>query len=74
MQLMPATAQDMYVQDIFDAQENIEGGTRYLRVLANQYEGDMVRMIAAYNAGPEAVAPYGGECRRTQRPRPTCAR
>jgi soluble lytic murein transglycosylase-like protein len=61
MQLMPRTAEEMYVKDIFDARENIEGGTRYLRVLANQYDGDMVKMIAAYNAGPHAVNRYGGK-------------
>jgi soluble lytic murein transglycosylase-like protein len=61
MQLMPATATEMYVKDIFDAKQNIEGGTRYLRVLANLYNGDMVKMIAAYNAGPEAVRKYGGK-------------
>lgn len=55
MQLMPRTAREMYVSDIFDAQQNIEGGTRYLRYLANEFEGDMVKMVAAYNAGPEAV-------------------
>ena len=60
MQLMPETAQEMYVKDIFDARENIEGGTRYLRVLANQFDGDMVKMVAAYNAGPDAVRKYGG--------------
>lgn len=60
MQLMPATAEDMYVKDIFEPRENIEGGVRYLRVLANQYNGDMVKMIAAYNAGPRAVEKYGG--------------
>jgi soluble lytic murein transglycosylase-like protein len=60
MQLMPATATEMYVKDIFDARENIEGGTRYLRVLANEFDGDMVKMVAAYNAGPEAVRKYGG--------------
>lgn len=61
MQLMPATARDMYVKDIFDVRENIEGGTRYLRVLANEFDGDMVKMVAAYNAGPEAVRKYGGQ-------------
>ncbi len=61
MQLMPQTAQEMYVKDIFDVRENIEGGTRYLRVLANQFDGDMVKMIAAYNAGPHAVEKYGGK-------------
>ncbi len=60
MQLMPATATEMYVKDIFDARENIEGGTRYLRVLANEFDGDMVKMVAAYNAGPDAVKKYGG--------------
>jgi hypothetical protein len=60
MQLMPPTATEMYVKDIFDEKENIEGGVRYLRVLANQFDGDMVKMIAAYNAGPDAVRKYGG--------------
>ena len=61
MQLMPQTAQEMYVKDIFDVKENIEGGVRYLRVLANEFDGDMVKMVAAYNAGPEAVKRYGGQ-------------
>jgi soluble lytic murein transglycosylase-like protein len=60
MQLMPGTAKDMYVQDIWDPAQNIDGGARYLRLLANQYEGDMVRTLAAYNAGPEAVRRSGG--------------
>ncbi len=61
MQLMPATAAEMYVKDIFDEKENIEGGVRYLRVLANAFDGDMVKMVAAYNAGPDAVRKYGGK-------------
>lgn len=61
MQLMPQTARDMYVKDIFDVRENIEGGVRYLRVLANEFDGDMVKIIAAYNAGPEAVRRAGGK-------------
>jgi soluble lytic murein transglycosylase-like protein len=60
MQLMPQTARDMYVKDIFDVKDNIEGGVRYLRVLANEFDGDMVKMVAAYNAGPDAVRKYGG--------------
>lgn len=60
MQLMPFTAKDMYVDDAWDPVQNIEGGARYLRVLANQYDGDMVRTLAAYNAGPEAVRRAGG--------------
>lgn len=61
MQLMPQTARDMYVHDIFDVRDNIEGGVRYLRVLANEFDGDMVKMVAAYNAGPDAVRKYGGQ-------------
>jgi soluble lytic murein transglycosylase-like protein len=60
MQLMPFTAKDMYVDDAWDPAQNIEGGARYLRILANQYDGDMVRTLAAYNAGPDAVRRAGG--------------
>jgi soluble lytic murein transglycosylase-like protein len=60
MQLMPGTAKDMYVSDVWTPEQNIEGGARYLRVLANQYEGDLVKTLAAYNAGPEAVRRAGG--------------
>ena len=61
MQLMPATAQEMYVKDIFEPRENIEGGVRYLRVLANEFDGDMVKMVAGYNAGPQAVKRFNGQ-------------
>src|SRR5438477_9798180 len=60
MQLMPRTAGDMYVQDPIDPAQNIMGGTRYLRWLANQFNGDMLLTLAAYNAGPDAVKKYGG--------------
>jgi soluble lytic murein transglycosylase-like protein len=60
MQLMPGTAKDMYVRDIWSPQQNIDGGARYLRTLANQYGGDLVKTLAAYNAGPEAVKRAGG--------------
>jgi soluble lytic murein transglycosylase-like protein len=60
MQLMPATAKDMFVSDAWDPAQNIEGGARYLRILANQYGGDPVQVLAAYNAGPEAVRRAGG--------------
>ncbi len=60
MQLMPQTAQEMYVGDVWDPAQNIDGGARYLRVLANQYGGDMVKTLAAYNAGPDAVRRAGG--------------
>src|SRR5262249_18395203 len=61
MKLMPQTAEAMYVQDIFNARDNIFGGVRYLRVLANEFNGQMETMLAAYNAGPEAVRKYGGQ-------------
>lgn len=60
MQLMPATAKDMFVDDAWDPGQNIEGGARYLRILANQYGGDPVQALAAYNAGPDAVRRAGG--------------
>jgi soluble lytic murein transglycosylase-like protein len=60
MQLMPGTARAMYVRDIFDVKENIEGGVRYLRVLANAFDGQMEKMVAAYNAGPDAVRRFDG--------------
>jgi soluble lytic murein transglycosylase-like protein len=60
MQLMPGTAGEMYVEDPIDPAQNILGGTRYLRHLANAFEGDMMLVIAAYNAGPEAVRKYRG--------------
>jgi soluble lytic murein transglycosylase-like protein len=59
MQLMPSTARDLFVEDAFDPAQNIEGGARYLRILANQYAGDLVKTLAAYNAGPEAVRRAG---------------
>jgi soluble lytic murein transglycosylase-like protein len=59
MQLMPGTAREMYVSDAWDPHQNIEGGARYLRVLANRYRGDMVLTLAAYNAGPDAVRRAG---------------
>jgi hypothetical protein len=60
MQLMPHTAAAMYVNNLFDPVENIYGGTRYLRVLANMFGGDLRKTIAAYNAGPDAVRKAGG--------------
>ena len=60
MQMIPETAMRMQVRDPFDPRENIFGGTRYLRVLANTFNGDLELTIAAYNAGEGAVARYGG--------------
>jgi len=60
MQLMPETAARMMITNSFDPRQNILGGTRYLRFLANLFNGDIVLTIAAYNAGEGAVARYGG--------------
>lgn len=60
MQLMPQTALRMRVRDGFDPRENIFGGTRYLRVLANMFNGDLELTIAGYNAGEGAVVRYAG--------------
>lgn len=60
MQLMPQTATEMFVEDPFDPRQNVFGGVRFLRILANQFDGDMVRIVAGYNAGPEAVKRAGG--------------
>lgn len=60
MQMMPFTAEGMGVTNAFDARQNILGGTRFLRILANQFSGDLVLTTAAYNAGPGAVEKYGG--------------
>jgi len=60
MQLMPFTAERMLVQDIYDPRQNILGGARYLRILANQFNGDIHLTTAGYNAGEHAVIRYGG--------------
>ena len=60
MQLVPETAERMMVTDSFDPRQNIFGGVRYLRVLANLFNGDIQLTIAAYNAGEGAVMRYGG--------------
>jgi soluble lytic murein transglycosylase-like protein len=60
MQLMPSVEKDMRVADIWDPRQNILGGTRLLRVLANRFGGDLVRTIAGYHAGAGAVERYGG--------------
>lgn len=60
MQLMPFTAERMMVTDIMDPRQNIMGGTRYLRILANTFNGDIHLTVAAYNAGEGAVIRYGG--------------
>lgn len=60
MQLMPQTASQLGVQNAFDARANVEGGARYLRELLERYDFDLIKALAAYNAGPERVERYGG--------------
>ena len=60
MQLMPATARRLGVLDSFDARQNIFGGTQYLRILTDQFAGDTTLVLAAYNAGENAVLRYRG--------------
>jgi len=60
MQLMPATANQLGVNDAFDPQANVTGGSRYLRELLERYNFDLIKALAAYNAGPERVERYRG--------------
>jgi soluble lytic murein transglycosylase-like protein len=60
MQLMPETARQYGVRDVHDPRENLEGGVAYLSDLVRRYNGDMKLALAAYNAGPEAVARASG--------------
>lgn len=55
MQLLPETATRLGVKDVFDPQENINAGTKYLRELLDRYNNDLTLTIAAYNAGPQRI-------------------
>lgn len=60
MQLMPATASAYRVKDVFDAEENIDAGVRYLKVLMGEFNRNLMLVLAAYNAGPSAVRTHQG--------------
>jgi len=60
MQLMPETAKKLNVEDIFNPQQNIDGGVRYFKKLVNQFNGDLKLALAAYNAGSKTVRQYKG--------------
>ncbi|MFM7389923.1 MAG: lytic transglycosylase domain-containing protein [Vampirovibrionales bacterium] len=60
MQLMPSTAEGLGVEDPLNPEQNIEGGSKYLASLMKRFNGDTSLAVAAYNAGPNAVAKYHG--------------
>ncbi len=60
MQVVPETGRKLGVNNLFDPQENLEAGVRYLKSLLDAYQGNLALSLAAYNAGPKAVEKHGG--------------